>query len=37
MYASQSNIGLNILLDSARAYYGRGDYKKADIFFEKSS
>ena len=33
--ASQSNTGLNILLDSARAYYGRGDYKKADIFFER--
>src|SRR5215210_481975 len=33
--ASQSNLGLSILLDSARIYYGRGDYKKADIFFER--
>src|SRR5215212_9658536 len=33
--ASQSNLGLSILLDSARVYYGRGDYKKADIFFER--
>ena len=33
--ASQSKVGLSILLDSARVYYGRGDYKKADIFFER--
>src|SRR5215211_7082917 len=33
--ASQSNLGLSILLDSAREYYVRGDYKKADIFFER--
>ena len=33
--ASQSKVGLIILLDSARVYYGRGDYKKADIFFER--
>ena len=33
--ASQSNLGLGILLDSAREYYVRGDYKKADIFFER--
>src|SRR5215217_3999394 len=33
--ASQSNVGLSILLDSAREYYVRGDYKMADIFFEK--
>ena len=33
--ASQSNVGLSILLDSAREYYVRGEYKKADIFFEK--
>ncbi len=33
--ASQSNLGLSILLDSARGYYVRGDYKKADIFFER--
>ena len=33
--ASQSNLGLSILLDSASVYYGRGDYKKADIFFER--
>src|SRR5687767_8448588 len=32
---SQSNLGLSILLDSAREYYVRGDYKKADIFFER--
>ena len=33
--ASQSNVGLNILLDSAHEYYVKGDYKKADIFFER--
>src|SRR5688500_11065355 len=33
--ASQSNLGLSTLLDSAREYYVRGDYKKADIFFER--
>src|SRR5215211_5986045 len=33
--ASQSNLGLSILPDSAREYYVRGDYKKADIFFER--
>src|SRR5215211_5474167 len=33
--ASESNLGLSILLDSAREYYVRGDYKKADIFFER--
>src|SRR5688500_15914566 len=33
--ASQSKVGLIILLDSARVYYGRGEYKKADIFFER--
>src|SRR5215204_997281 len=33
--ASQSNLGLSILLDSAREYYVRGDYKKSDIFFER--
>ena len=33
--ASQSKVGLSILLDSAREYYVRGDYKKADIFFER--
>src|SRR5215212_4940876 len=33
--ASHSNLDLNILLDSAREYYVRGDYKKADIFFER--
>src|SRR5688500_12178934 len=33
--ASQSNIGLSILLDSASEYYVRIDYKKADIFFER--
>jgi hypothetical protein len=33
--ASQSNVGLNILLDSAHESYVKGDYKKADIFFEK--
>ena len=33
--ASQSNTGLSILLDSAREYYVKGDYKKADIFFER--
>src|SRR5215211_3285962 len=33
--ASQSNLGLSILLDSAREYYVRGDYKKADILFER--
>src|SRR5829696_7465996 len=33
--ASQSNLRLSILLDSAREYYVRGDYKKADIFFER--
>ena len=32
--ASQSNVGLSIVLDSAREYYVRGEYKKADIFFE---
>jgi tetratricopeptide (TPR) repeat protein len=33
--ASQSNLGLGILVDSARDYYVRGEYKKANIFFEK--
>ena len=33
--ASQSNVGLNILLDSAHESYVKGDYKKADMFFEK--
>src|SRR5215211_2155118 len=33
--ASQSNLGLSILLDSAREYYVRADYKKAGIFFER--
>jgi tetratricopeptide (TPR) repeat protein len=33
--ASQSNAGLNILLDSAHEYYVKGEYKKADIFFER--
>jgi tetratricopeptide (TPR) repeat protein len=33
--ASQNNTGLNILFDSAREYYVRGDYKNADIFFER--
>src|SRR5215203_4813786 len=33
--ASHSNLDLSILLDSAREYYVRGDYKKADIFFER--
>src|SRR5688572_3142937 len=33
--ASQSKVDLSILFDSARVYYGRGDYKKADIFFER--
>jgi len=33
--ASQSNVGLNTLLDFAREYYVKGDYKKADIFFER--
>ncbi len=34
--ASQSNnVSLNILLDFAREYYVKGDYKKADIFFER--
>src|SRR5918994_5222133 len=33
--ASQSNLGLSILLDSAREHYVRGDYKKAGIFFER--
>jgi tetratricopeptide (TPR) repeat protein len=33
--ASQSNVGLNILLDSAHEYYVKGEYKKADIFFER--
>lgn len=33
--ASQSNTGLNMLFDSAREYYVMGDYKKADIFFER--
>jgi tetratricopeptide (TPR) repeat protein len=32
---SPSNVGLSVLLDSGRVYYGRGDYKKADIFFER--
>ena len=32
--APQSNT-VNILLDSAREYYMKGDYKKADIFFER--
>jgi tetratricopeptide (TPR) repeat protein len=32
--APQSNT-INILLDSARDYYLKGDYKKADIFFER--
>ena len=31
--ASHSNLDLSILLDSAREYYVRGDYKKADMFF----
>ena len=31
--ASQSNLGLSILLDSAREYYVGGEYKNADIFF----
>src|SRR5215210_1695273 len=33
--ASQSNVGLSIVVDSALEYYVRGEYKKADIFFEK--
>src|SRR5829696_6888768 len=33
--ASHSNLDLSILLDSAREYYVKGDYKKADIFFER--
>ena len=33
--AYQSNVGLNTLLDFAREYYVKGDYKKADIFFER--
>src|SRR5215207_3491381 len=33
--ASHSNLDLSILLDSAREYYVRGDYKKADMFFER--
>src|SRR5215208_4486153 len=33
--ASHSNLDLNILLDSAREYYVKGDYKRADIFFER--
>src|SRR5215213_6671681 len=33
--ASHSNLNLSILLDSAREYYVGGDYKKADIFFER--
>src|SRR5215210_8026059 len=33
--ASHSNLDLSILLDSAREYYVRGDYKRADIFFER--
>jgi len=33
--ASQSNEGLNILFDSAREYYIKGDYEKANIFFER--
>jgi tetratricopeptide (TPR) repeat protein len=33
--ASHSNLGSSILLDSAREYYARGDYKKAEIFFER--
>jgi tetratricopeptide (TPR) repeat protein len=33
--ASQSNEGLNILFDSAREYYVKGDYEKANIFFER--
>ena len=33
--ASQRNLGPSILLDSARGYYVKGDYKKADIFFER--
>jgi tetratricopeptide (TPR) repeat protein len=32
--APQSNT-ITILLDSARDYYLKGDYKKADIFFER--
>jgi tetratricopeptide (TPR) repeat protein len=32
---SQRNLGLSILLTSAREYYVKGDYKKADIFFER--
>jgi hypothetical protein len=32
--ASQSNAGLNILLDSAHEYYVKGEYKKADIFLK---
>jgi tetratricopeptide (TPR) repeat protein len=33
--ASQSNEGLTILFDSAREYYVKGDYEKANIFFER--
>src|SRR5215212_79100 len=33
--ASHSNLDLSILLDSAREYYVKGGYKKADIFFER--
>src|SRR5215211_5835081 len=33
--ASHSNLDLSILLDCASEYYVGGDYKKADIFFER--
>jgi tetratricopeptide (TPR) repeat protein len=33
--SQRSNTGLNTLFDSAREYYVKGDYKKADIFFER--
>jgi tetratricopeptide (TPR) repeat protein len=33
--SAHSNTGLNTLFDSAREYYVKGDYKNADIFFER--
>ena len=33
---SQSNTGINTPLESALEYHVKGDYKKADIFFERA-
>ena len=33
--SAQSKTGLNTLFESAREYYVKGDYKNADIFFER--